>query len=509
MLRSFLPFSLTLALVGPPLLSCAVVQAQQTPAQGITPILDQASSAKQQGQSDQVIALYKKALIMAVQTNDRPQQALIHLALSQIYWGQQRFNDAIPDGLKAVELSEGNTYGTALMSLGRIYDDATDYPKSLNAYQTALAHSEKTNGDPTLRASVKNNLGAVYLHLGEVQKSETLFAAALATAQSQQQQFANPLTPDSFDRSCRAAKQDQTAMPDRLLGQFCGQRSAAVLLPKINQARSQYLNLNRQLESATRNNLGILRRNSGDYAAALKEQQQALIMDQALNPQGGATSLNNIGNLYNSLGNYPQAIETFERSLALLRANPAQSNLGQTLNNLALVYGNQGNYRKALELNEEALKVLQRVNDRVNQAIAMDNLATHHQALGNYSKAQDYYNQALAIHRATGGKSGEANTLANLAVLADTKGDYKQGQTLHNQAIALFRAIGEKDKVATSMANQAREAEDQGQYPQALDLYNQALEIHRSIGNKNWQASTLGNLGGTYRALGQYGKSLD
>ncbi len=508
MLRSFLPLSLTLALISTP---PAIAQTPQTQ-NPITQAITQAQAAKQQGQFDQAITLYKKALDLSVQTNDRIQQGLVHLAISQIYWGQQRFNDALPHALKAVELSQntdGLTHGTALMSLGRIYDDATDYPKSLNAYQTALAHSEKTNGDRTLRASVQNNLGAVYLHLGEIQKSETLLSQALTTAQSQQQKFTNPLTLDTFNSACQVAKQDPTSMPDRLLGQFCGQLSAAALLPNINQARSQYFNLNRQLESSTRNNLGILRSNSGNYAAALKEQQQALIIDQALNPQGGATSLNNIGNLYISLGDYPKAIETFERSLALIRANANRPNLGQTLNNLALVYANQGNYRRAIALNEEALKILQQVNDRVNQAIAMDNLANHHQALGDYSKAQDYYNQALAIHQATGGKSGEANTLANLAVLADTKGDYNRGQTLHQQAISIFKAIGEKDKVAASLANQAREAEDQGQYPKALDLYNQALEIHRTIGNKNWQASTLGNLGGTYRALGQYGKSLE
>jgi CHAT domain-containing protein/Flp pilus assembly protein TadD len=464
-----------------------------------------------ENQPEKAVLLYKQSLQVATEIGDRTGQSISHLGISQAYWRQQRFNEALPDAQKAVELSNGENLFqvTALMNLGRIYDDATDFKKATAAYEKAFQQGQKTNIDRTFQAASQNNLGLLYLHLGDVKRSETLLTTALTTAQQTQTQFREPLTTATIDRACKEASQDPNPLPNQLLTQFCGKVPQAFLLQNVNQSRSQYFQLARKLEATSRNNLGVFYRDAGNYPKALEQQQIALRIDQEIDPQGGATGLNNLANISISTGDYPAAIATFEQSLVISRRNKSNALTGRTLNNLGLVYAAQGDYRRAIAAAEEGLKLLRTVGDRVGEATAHDNLGNHHQQLGDYQQAQTEYNQALALHQATGSKSGEANVLSNIAVLADTKGDYPSGQKLHQQAIAMFRAIGEREKEGASLANQARAAEDQGQYSQALALYNEALTIHRAIGNKDWESTTLSNLGGLHRALGKPTQALD
>jgi CHAT domain-containing protein/tetratricopeptide (TPR) repeat protein len=464
-----------------------------------------------ENQPEKAALLYKKSLQVATEIGDRTGQSISHLGISQAYWRQQRFNDALPDAQKAVELSNGEDLFqvTALMNLGRIYDDATDFKKATAAYERAFQQGQKTNIDRTFQAATQNNLGLLYLHLGNVKESETLITSALTTAQQTQTQFRETLTTATIDRACKEANQDPNPLPNQLLTQFCGKVPQAFLLQNVNQSRSQYFQLARKLEATSRNNLGVFYRDAGNYPKALEQQQIALRIDQEIDPQGGATGLNNLANISISTGDYPGAIATFEQSLVISRRNKFTALTGRTLNNLGLVYAAQGDYRKAIATAESGLKLVREAGDRVGEATALDNLGNHHQQLGDYKQAQTHYAQALAIHQATGSKSGEANVLSNIAVLADTKGDYSSGQKHHQQAIALFRSIGEREKEGASLANQARAAEDQGQYSKALDLYVEALTIHRAIGNKDWESTTLGNLGGLHRALGKPTQALD
>ncbi len=462
-------------------------------------------------QPEKAVLLYKQSLQVAAEIGDRTGQALSYLGLSQTYWRQQRFNDALPEAQKAVQLSEDDPLFqvTTLMNLGRIYDDATDFKQATKAYQQAFEQGQKNNIDRTFQAATQNNLGLLYLHLGDVKQSESLLANALATAQQTQTEFREPLTAATIDRACKDAPANANTLPNKLLAQFCGKVPPAFLLQNINQSRSQYFQLARKLEATGRNNLGVFYRNAGNYPKALEQQQLGLKIDQEIDPKSGATGLNNFANIAVSTGDYKGAIATFEQSLVISRRNKSDALTGRTLSNLGLVYAAQGDYHMAIATVEEGLKLLRTVGDRVGEAIALDNLGNQHQQLGDYQQAQDHYNQALTLHRATGSKSGEANVMENQAVLADTKGDYSSGAQLHLASLGLIRSIGEREKEGAILANQARAAEDQGQYSQALALYNEALTIHRSIGNKDWESTTLGNLGGLHRALGKPAQALD
>lgn len=464
-----------------------------------------------QDQPEKAIQLYKESLQVATEVGDRTGQVLSHLGISQIYFRQQRFNDAFPDAQKAVELSGDDPaiQSTAMLNLGRIYEEINDFKQASTTYQRAYEQGQKTNLDRTLQATIQNNLGLLYLHLGQVQDSERLLTQALTVAQQTQAQFRQPLTADNLDRSCKEASNDANPLPNRLLTQFCGKIPPAFLIQTSNQARSDYFKLARRLESSTRNNLGVFYKDTGNYPKALEQQKIALQIDQELDPQSGATGLNNIANILVSTGDYPGAIATFEQSLTISRRNKNTDLTGRTLSNLALVYAAQGDYRKAITTAEAGLKLVRSIGNRASEATILDTLGNHHQALGNYPQAQAAYQQALALHQATGSKSGQANAMANQAVLADTKGDYPEGEKLHQQSLAIIRSIGQRDQEGTILANQGRAAEDQGQYAKALDLYNQSLKIHRTIGNPDQESVTLSNLGGLHRALGKPKVALD
>ena len=265
------------------------------------------------------------------------------------------------------------------------------------------------------------------------------------------------------------------------------------------------------------NNLAVLYRETGDYAAAEPLFRQAMEIRRAALGEGHpnyADSLNSLASLYHVMGDYAAAEPLYRQALEIRRAALGEDHpdYARPLNNLAVLYERMGDYAAAEPLQRQALEIRRAAlgEGHPDYAISLNSLASLYHVMGDYAAAEPLYRQAMEIRRAALGEGHPdyARPLNNLASLYRATGDYSAAEPLHRQALEIHRvALGEgHPDYAISLSNLALLYEVMGDYAAALPLCRQALEIRRAAlgeGHPDY-AISLSNLAVLYETMGDY-----
>ncbi|QDU29442.1 photosystem I assembly protein Ycf3 [Anatilimnocola aggregata] len=267
----------------------------------------------------------------------------------------------------------------------------------------------------------------------------------------------------------------------------------------------------------TLNSLGILTSDQGDYPAARKYYEEALVVYRKVlgnEHKSTAGTLNNLGILASDQGDYPAARKYYEEALAIQRKELGNEHpsTADTLSNLGVLARGQGDYPAARKYCEEALVVYRKVlgNEHKSTAGTLNNLGVLVSDQGDYPAARKYYEEALAIQRKVLGNEhpSTADTLSNLGVLARGQGDYPAARKYCEEALVVYRKVlgNEHTSTARTLNNLGVLVSDQGDYPAARKYYEEALVIKRKVlGNEHTStADTLNNLGVLVSDQGDY-----
>ncbi|MEH1800051.1 MAG: CHAT domain-containing tetratricopeptide repeat protein [Nostoc sp.] len=338
----------------------------------------------------------------------------------------------------ARQLKDQKFEATALVGLGRNYDDLGEKQKALDYLNQALP-LYRAVGDRSGEALTLNGIGAVHSDLGEKQKALDYFNQALP------------------------------------LRRAVGDRSG---------------------EASTLNNISVVHSDLGEKQKALDYLNQALPLYRAVGDRSGeAVTLVGFGKVYFDLGEKQKALDYFNQALPLLRAVGNRSGEATTLNSIGAVYNALGEKQKALNFYKQALPLRRAVGDRSGEAATLNNIGGVHYALGQNHKALDYFNQALPLRRAVGDRSGEAATLNNIGGVYDALGEKQKALNFYNQALPLLLFVGDRSGEATTLNNIGGVYDALGEKQKALNFYNQALPLSRAVGDRAGVAVTLGNIG--------------
>ena len=107
---------------------------------------------------------------------------------------------------------------------------------------------------------------------------------------------------------------------------------------------------NKQGESQTLNNLGIVYRSQGCWDDAITQYEQSLEIMRSLGDRHReGTTLMNVGNAYQLQGRWEDAIMQYEQSLEIRRSLDDRHGEGQTLSNLGYLFATQNQYPKAID----------------------------------------------------------------------------------------------------------------------------------------------------------------
>ncbi len=255
------------------------------------------------------------------------------------------------------------------------------------------------------------------------------------------------------------------------------------------QAQEQALGIYRDLrdrrgQANTLNYLGNVRLHMGDYAGAAQAEEQALGIYRDLGDRRGqATALNDLGNVRRATGDYPAAAQAQEQALGIYCDLRDRRGQATALNDLGDVRFHMGDYPAAAQALEQALGICRDLRDRRGQATALHDLGNVRRATGDYPGAAQALEQALGIYRDFGDRRLQAHALNSRATLHRVSGDLARARGCHQQALELARAVASWWDEAHAVAGLGRCAIADGHATEAEALLRRALGIFQQIGS--------------------------
>jgi tetratricopeptide (TPR) repeat protein/transcriptional regulator with XRE-family HTH domain len=254
--------------------------------------------------------------------------------------------------------------------------------------------------------------------------------------------------------------------------------------------------------------LGVIRRLTDDYPAAVEAMEQALDTYRDLGSRlGQANVLHDLGAVQTLHGAYPGAAQAQEQALDIYR--DLGNRLGQASALLLLGAARRmaGEYRAAVEGLEQALDIYRGLGDRLGQANALTYLGAVLQLTGEYRAAVEGLEQALDIYRDQGDRLGQANALNNLGAVWRLTGDYPAAARAQGQALDIYRDLGNRLGQANALSSLGAVLRLTGDYPAAAQAHEQALKHYHDIGNPKGQALALNDRGTLYRISGDLARA--
>lgn len=265
----------------------------------------------------------------------------------------------------------------------------------------------------------------------------------------------------------------------------------------------------------SRNNLCLLLKAQGDYAAARPYYEQAVKISKKVfgeeHPETAA-ALNDLGGILKAQEDYADARQYLEQALKIRKKVLGEEHLftATSLNDLGVLLQAQGDYAGARLNLERALKIRRKVlGERPATAVTLNYLGILLQSQGDYAAARTYYEQALKIRRKVLGDEhpDTATSLNNLGALLQAQGDYAAARAYYEQTLKIYmKVLGEEHPVtATALNNLGDLLRTQEDYATAQPYLEQALNIRRKVlGEHRDTAASLNNLGLMLKAQGDY-----
>jgi transcriptional regulator with XRE-family HTH domain/tetratricopeptide (TPR) repeat protein len=189
--------------------------------------------------------------------------------------------------------------------------------------------------------------------------------------------------------------------------------------------------------------LAGLWRSDGPWAEALSRHGAAAQTARHLGDRSGqARALNNLGYLRRLTGDYPAGVQVLEEALGIYRDLGDRLGQAGALLYLGAVRRAMGDYPAGAQMLEEALSIYRDLGDAGGQATAFNEIGTLRRASGDHRGAEECHRQALALARATALPWDEAHALAGLGRCARAAGHATQAEVLLRQAQEIFQRIG-------------------------------------------------------------------
>jgi len=244
------------------------------------------------------------------------------------------------------------------------------------------------------------------------------------------------------------------------------------------------------------NDLGDVRRLTGDYRAAAQDLEQALGLYRDLGDRlGQANALNDLGAVRWMTSDYRAAAQDLEQALGLYRDLGDRLGQAYALRYLGVVQMLTGDYRAAAQAQGQALGLYCDLGDRLGQASAL----TYHGAVrwmtGDYRAAAQDLEQALGLYRDLGNRLGQANAFYYLGAVRRATGDYRAAAQAVEQALGIFRDLGDRGGEATALNERGTLHRVSGDLAEAEGCHQQVLELAHAIDSSWDEAHALAGLG--------------
>ncbi|MFM7875887.1 MAG: tetratricopeptide repeat protein [Microcystis panniformis] len=274
------------------------------------------------------------------------------------------------DPLDDISLAYLQRESAALNNLGLLYLQMGQPQKALEYYREALSMSQLLKY-PVQAVGNLNGIGEVYHSIGQLQKALEYLEQALSISQEINDSFTEGLTQMNIGGVYADIGQPQKA------------------LEYYQKALSMFQQIDHPgMESATFNLIGSAYRRLGQPQKALEYYQNALFIQQLRHENiGQAYVLNNIGGVYLDIGQPQKALEYYQQALPISRRAKVRVAEARILNGIGLVYFNLGKPTEALNYYQQALSITREIGDRQWEAASLNNLGVAYQKINQPAEA--------------------------------------------------------------------------------------------------------------------------
>ena len=191
--------------------------------------------------------------------------------------------------------------------------------------------------------------------------------------------------------------------------------------------------------------LSGLLRGDGPWAEAIARYTAAIQAARHLGDRPGeASALNDLGAVRRLTGDYPAAARDLEQALGIYRDIGDRGGQANALNDLGIARWVTDDFPAAARDLEQALGIYRDIGDRRGQANALTSLGGVLPRTGDYPAAARDLEQALGIDRDIGDRVGQANALTSLGGVRWERGDYPAAVKDLEEALAIYRDIGNR-----------------------------------------------------------------
>ncbi|MEZ4791985.1 MAG: sensor histidine kinase [Gelidibacter sp.] len=211
---------------------------------------------------------------------------------------------------------------------------------------------------------------------------------------------------------------------------------------------------NQQLISYSKNNLGIVYRDLGQF-----EKAKSLSTEALSHPRDSlvlASAYNNIGAANRSLGKYEDALTAYLKSLRIYENKKAYNDVATVNNNIGMVYNYLGINAKAIEYHLKAISFFEKTNNQKGKSQAYNNIAIIYANDGELDRALNYFRYSLIIEEKLKDKKGIAESTNNVGAVYYYMQKIDSALFYFRQSASIEKTIGNLAGVAASYNNIAQ-----------------------------------------------------
>ena len=377
-----------------------------------------------EGESEDIVK-HMQELSIAKTIGDREWEGHAYSKLSDIYYGQNNFKQAIEylelDLNIAKELGNRSKEGVAYCNLGAAYHRIGDFQQAVECHKLHLSIAkELRNRDGERRACF--NLGVVY-------NSQRNFKQAI-----EYQKLSINIAKELGDREGEGIAYGNLGNAYVGLGNF----------KQAIEYQELHLNIAKEFgdrdgEGRAYGNLGIAYQGLGYFKQAVQCHKLHLNFAQKLgNRDGEKTAYANLGGAYHSIGDLEQAFKCWKLCLSIAQEIGARNSEGYAFGHLGEAFLSLGDFEQSMKYTKQGLGILKEVGNRAGEGYFYGKLGNVYSRLGNFKEAIKCLEQNLSIAKELGEIVQEANSCSSLGHIYEWAGSLSLAIDYYRSSVKIF-----------------------------------------------------------------------
>ena len=386
------------------------------------------------------IVLCNKAIGVSKERGNNTVLRSSYDGLSRIYFAMGKYQEALDNSLKALEISEtigeygSDAYMTILNNLSILYNNLAEYDKAIELQEKSLARIINKHGGASVNyATGLSNLASTYFNRGDFFKALDLYKQSYEIREASNDYVGCITSLDGIS----------------LLFEELGELPKAL---KYSKEAMEYceriFGRDNPMYARCLSHLAGVYGSCGNADRAIEYELQSLKIRERLlgnKHPDYSKSLDNLATYYYSLNKYEKAIEYCEISLNITDSIYGQQNpqYAVSLGNLSEYIACNGQIERAIQLREKAMSINHKYygEQSIYYAIDLENMANYLSSIGKYEQATRNYMAALDIFKKMVGKNHPdyIQALENLSSCLEAQGIYRDALYYREESISRRR----------------------------------------------------------------------